>query len=78
MQDHCLSTAYPAYHAHFIKSCVLMKCILLQEAWSGLMVQYMRRNAERHANMSVVAPTTPAQLFHVLRRQAGLHLQALS
>lgn len=36
------------------------------------MVQYMRRNAERHANMAVVAPTTPAQLFHVLRRQVLL------
>jgi hypothetical protein len=33
------------------------------------MVQYMRRNAERQANMFVVAVSTPAQLFHVLRRQ---------
>ena len=33
------------------------------------MVQYARRNAERQANMCVAAPTTPAQLFHILRRQ---------
>lgn len=33
------------------------------------MVQFMRRNAERHANLFVVNATTPAQLFHVLRRQ---------
>ena len=44
----------------------------VQAAWTSLMVQYMRRNAERHANMIVAAPTTPAQLFHVLRRQVGL------
>ncbi len=40
-----------------------------QESWERLMVQYMRRNAERQANMFVVAVSTPAQLFHVLRRQ---------
>ena len=33
------------------------------------MVQYMRRHAERQANLFVVNATTPAQLFHVLRRQ---------
>lgn len=33
------------------------------------MVQYMRRNAERQANMFVVSASTPAQLFHALRRQ---------
>lgn len=33
------------------------------------MVQYARRNAERQSNLCVAAPTTPAQLFHVLRRQ---------
>lgn len=33
------------------------------------MVQYARRFAERQANMFVVAATTPAQLFHALRRQ---------
>ena len=43
----------------------------VQAAWMGLMVQYMRRNAERQANMAVAAPTTPAQLFHVLRRQVS-------
>ena len=43
--------------------------VCTQAAWEGLMVQYMRRNAERHANLTVAAPTTPAQLFHILRRQ---------
>ena len=33
------------------------------------MVQYARRNAERHANMFICNVTTPAQMFHVLRRQ---------
>ena len=41
----------------------------LQGMWEGLMVQYARRFAERQANMFVVAATTPAQLFHALRRQ---------
>ena len=47
------------------------KCerVLLQENWERLMVQYMRRNAERQANMFVVSASTPAQLFHALRRQ---------
>ena len=40
-----------------------------QEVWDRVMVQYLRRNAESHANMFVVNATTPAQLFHVLRRQ---------
>ncbi len=35
------------------------------------MVQYMRRNAERQANIFVVNATTPAQYFHVLRRQVN-------
>lgn len=46
----------------------------MQAAWEGLMVQYLRRNAERHANMTVAAPTTPAQLFHILRRQVNAYL----
>lgn len=41
-------------------------------AWERFMVQYMRRNAERDANMFVVNVTTPAQYFHVLRRQVNL------
>ena len=40
-----------------------------QEAWEGFMVQYSRRFAERQANLFVVCATTPAQLFHALRRQ---------
>ncbi|KAK9810028.1 hypothetical protein WJX72_003602 [[Myrmecia] bisecta] len=42
---------------------------ITQNVWQGLMVQYIRRNAERQANMFVVNATTPAQLFHALRRQ---------
>jgi 2-oxoglutarate dehydrogenase complex dehydrogenase (E1) component-like enzyme len=38
-------------------------------AWRGLMTRYLRRNAEARANLFVVAPSTPAQLFHALRRQ---------
>ena len=41
----------------------------MQEMWDRLMVQFVRRDAERHSNIFVVNATTPAQLFHVLRRQ---------
>jgi len=37
--------------------------------WENFMVQYIRRNAERRANLFVVNATTPAQFFHALRRQ---------
>lgn len=44
--------------------------LLLDEAsWSAAMRRYLRRHAEARANLFVVSPTTPAQLFHVLRRQ---------
>lgn len=33
------------------------------------MTQWLRRNAEAQANMFVISASTPAQLFHVLRRQ---------
>lgn len=39
------------------------------------MVQHMRRHAERLANMFVVNVTTPAQLFHALRRQLNRPFQ---
>jgi hypothetical protein len=42
------------------------------ETWESFMVQFIRRQAERDANMFVVCPSTPAQYFHVLRRQANL------
>jgi 2-oxoglutarate dehydrogenase complex dehydrogenase (E1) component-like enzyme len=45
---------------------------LTWEAWERFMLQYLRRYAERDANMFVVSPTTPAQYFHVLRRQVNL------
>jgi len=38
--------------------------------WRKLMQRWYRRNAEKHANIVVVSATTPAQYFHVLRRQA--------
>jgi hypothetical protein len=40
--------------------------------WESFMVQFIRRQAERDANMFVVVPSTPSQYFHVLRRQANL------
>lgn len=44
--------------------------LLLDEAsWSAAMRRYLRRHAEARANLFVVCPSTPAQLFHVLRRQ---------
>eukprot|EP00803_Ostreobium_quekettii_P007935 evm.model.scf_3304.2 EVM.evm.TU.scf_3304.2 scf_3304:5531-14070(-) len=45
---------------------------LTKSAWEMFMTQYLRRNAEQHTNMFVVNATTPAQLFHVLRRQVNL------
>jgi 2-oxoglutarate dehydrogenase E1 component len=38
-------------------------------AWRALMTRYLSRNAEARANLFVVTPTTPANLFHALRRQ---------
>ena len=40
-----------------------------RDAWRALMTRYLRRNAEARANLFVVVPTTPANLFHALRRQ---------
>lgn len=34
--------------------------------------QYVRRNAERDANLCIANVTTPSQYFHVLRRQVNL------
>jgi 2-oxoglutarate dehydrogenase complex dehydrogenase (E1) component-like enzyme len=41
-------------------------------AWARLMRGWARRNAEAAANLFVACPTTPAQLFHLLRRQVNL------
>lgn len=49
--------------------------LVLQDVWDRHMVQFIRRNAERHANMFVVNATTPAQLFHALRRQMNRPFQ---
>jgi len=40
-----------------------------EASWSAAMRRYLRRHAEARANLFVVSPSTPAQLFHVLRRQ---------
>jgi hypothetical protein len=48
---------------------------LTAESWEKFMVQFIRRQAERDANMFVVVPSTPAQFFHMLRRQANLPYQ---
>jgi IS5 family transposase len=45
---------------------------LTAAAWETFMVQFIRRQAERDTNMFVVVPSTPAQYFHMLRRQANL------
>lgn len=45
---------------------------LRRDGWERFMQQFIRRQAERDANMFVVMPSTPAQYFHVLRRQANL------
>ena len=42
---------------------------LTQTGWKRLMVSWLQANSERHHNLIVVAPSTPAQYFHVLRRQ---------
>lgn len=44
-------------------------------AWEAFMLAFLRRTAEREANLALVVPSTPAQLFHVLRRQANLPYQ---
>lgn len=43
--------------------------VLTIDHWQSLMEAYLHRNAEQTTNMFVVNATTPAQLFHVLRRQ---------
>ena len=47
----------------------------LQDVWQQVMVQHMRRHAERLSNMFVVNATTPAQMFHALRRQLNRPFQ---
>lgn len=48
---------------------------MTEAAWSAFMLAFLRRTAERHANIALVVPSTPAQLFHALRRQANLPYQ---
>jgi 2-oxoglutarate dehydrogenase E1 component len=40
-----------------------------RQDWDMFMAQWMRRNAEKDHNLCVVNITTPANFFHVLRRQ---------
>jgi len=42
---------------------------LTRDDWVNLMTAWGQRNSERRINIFVVNPTTPAQYFHVLRRQ---------
>ncbi|KAF6260765.1 thiamine diphosphate-binding protein [Scenedesmus sp. NREL 46B-D3] len=45
---------------------------LTRSGWERFMLQYVRRHAERDANVCIVNATTPAQYFHLLRRQVNL------
>lgn len=58
-------------------SAIVVKIIWspLQDVWQQVMVQHMRRHAERLANIFVVNATTPAQMFHALRRQLNRPFQ---
>ena len=42
---------------------------LTKAGWKRLMVSWLQSNSERHHNLIVVVPSTPAQYFHCLRRQ---------
>lgn len=42
-----------------------------RQGWKLFMAQWMRRNAEKDHNLCVVNVTTPANFFHVLRRQVS-------
>jgi 2-oxoglutarate dehydrogenase complex dehydrogenase (E1) component-like enzyme len=45
---------------------------LTRSGWERFMLQYVRRHAERDASVCIVNATTPAQYFHLLRRQVNL------
>jgi 2-oxoglutarate dehydrogenase complex dehydrogenase (E1) component-like enzyme len=45
---------------------------LTRSVWERFMLQYVRRHAERDASVCIVNATTPAQYFHLLRRQVNL------
>ncbi|WIA12981.1 hypothetical protein OEZ85_006593, partial [Tetradesmus obliquus] len=45
---------------------------LTRPVWERFMLQYVRRHAERDASVCIVNATTPAQYFHLLRRQVNL------
>jgi 2-oxoglutarate dehydrogenase complex dehydrogenase (E1) component-like enzyme len=42
---------------------------LRQSDWTGFLQAWLQRNSEARHNLCVVNPSTPAQYFHVLRRQ---------
>lgn len=42
---------------------------LSKSVWRKLMASWLQSNSERRHNLIVVVPSTPAQYFHVLRRQ---------
>ncbi len=72
-------SAFAAVHRHskgmhIVTGLMDVSCGM-QDVWQKVMVQHMRRHAERLANMFVVNATTPAQMFHALRRQLNRPFQ---
>lgn len=67
------SQLWPAFctqHATVVELGCVRRSVCL---YSSLCVlQYIRRNAERDANLCIANVTTPAQYFHLLRRQINL------
>ena len=55
------------HHGHADPDCP--DDVITLPMWEDMMVHWSRRNAEKDSNLFVVNPTSPAQLFHVLRRQ---------
>lgn len=43
--------------------------MISKEEWCNMMSSWLQSNAERNRNIIVAQPSTPAQLFHCLRRQ---------
>ena len=47
--------------------------MLGKSGWCELMGSWLQRNSEQRHNLIVIAPSTPAQYFHALRRQIHRH-----
>lgn len=61
-----VATALCTHHATVVEFGCVRRCVSVYE------LQYIRRNAERDANLCIANVTTPAQYFHLLRRQINL------